>query len=375
MSEKRIVITSLLKPVNDTRLYEKLALSLNKLEGANVHIAAYQAPAPEQLPPGIFLHPIFSFKRLSLGRAAAQIKFFRFLLQVKPQLIIVSTHELLLVSYTYCKFHNCRMVYDIRENYALNLRTQHIYSGSIKQLLAFGVEQAEQLTAPAVSHFLVAERSYVQELPFLSNRFTVLENKYQPDKGYHTPATPVLLPQDTLKLLYTGTISEVYGIFEAVALADMLWQTKRNIHLTIIGYCARQETYHKLQLAIQNKPYITLIGGNRLVPHSQIIEQIRMADLGLLPYRPNESTFRCIPTKIYEYAAHALPFLIQANPYWQALVERYNAGLAIDFRAAEAEGLLLQLMQSSFYKNGIPEEVFWQQEEEKLLKAIAPLLK
>jgi glycogen synthase len=375
MSEKRILLASLLKPINDTRLYEKLATSLSKLPGVQVHIGAYTAPVPATAPDNIHFHPVFDFKRLSTGRLSAQADFYRLLKKIKPDLIIVSTHELLLASLFYKMRHGAKVVYDIRENYALNLRAQHNYSSWMKHVLAFGVRGVERGSAIGIDHFLLAERSYADELPFLHGRYTFVENKYKATSNPFTPRTPVAMPQHgPLHLLYSGTIAEEYGIWEAIELAAQLRHLRPETQLTIIGYCANAHTWQKLQQVCEQSLFIHLIGGDQLVPHSLILEHIQKTHIGLLPYRPNASTFRCIPTKLYEYMAHGLPILIQQNPAWQGIVQQAEAGLSVDFSNLHVNNLYNSLLHTSFYSKGIPANIYWQSEENKLLQAIQPLL-
>ncbi|MER2998238.1 glycosyltransferase [Pontibacter populi] len=375
MSEKRILLASLLKPVNDTRMYGKLGLSLCKLPYAQVHIAGFAAPVPDNIPANMQLHPIFSFKRLSSGRLTAQQKFWRLLQTVKPDLFIVCTHELLLSAWLYARNHNCRLIYDVRENYSLNLTAQDAYNPILKRVLAAGVRSIEKLTAPTIAHFLLAEKSYAQELPFIGNRYTIVENKYKPDTDYRLPDTPVKINRERIKLLYSGTIAGIYGVFEAVKLTEQLYHLNPNSTLTIIGYCAHGPTSQKLKQTIADKPYITLIGGNKLVPYPEILHAIATHDIGLLPYHPNPSTFRCIPTKLYEYMAYGLPILIQQNPIWQNLLLNADAGLTINFNKTGATNLLQTIYDTIFYKNGIPTDIFWESEEEKLIQVVSRVLK
>ncbi|MBJ6117988.1 glycosyltransferase [Pontibacter sp. BT310] len=374
MSEKRILLASLLKPVNDTRMYGKLGLSLCKLPNTRVHIAGFTAPAPAALPINMQLHPIFSFKRLSLGRLTAQQKFWKLLQTIKPDLLIVCTHELLLPACLYARNYKCSVIYDIRENYSLNLTAQDAYNPILKRVLAAGVRNIEKLTAPTIEHFFLAEQSYAQELTFISNRYTILENKYKPAANYSLPATPVRLNPERLKLLYSGTIAGIYGVFEAVELAEQFHQFNPQVTLNIIGYCAHTPTLQKLKQTIADKPYITLTGGEQLVPHPEILQAIATHDVGLLPYQPNPSTFRCIPTKLYEYMGYGLPILMQQNPIWDNLLNKAEAGLTINFNNYSLKSLLQTLYQSYFYKTGIPSDIFWQSEEEKLLQVVGSIL-
>lgn len=374
MSEKRILLASLLKPVNDTRMFEKLGYSLCKLPNTQVHIAGFAAPVPADLPANMHLHPVFSFRRLSMGRIEAQLRYLRLLKSIKPDLIIVCTHELLLPTWRYSRKYKTLLVYDVQENYSLNLTAQDTYNPILKRILAWGIRRIEKLTADGIAHFLLAERSYAQELPFIDARYTILENKYKPAPNYKPRPAPVGINPESIKLLYTGTISGIYGIFEAIRFAEEFFRINNHVTLTIIGYCAHEPTLQRLKKVISGKPYITLIGGNRLVPHPEILQAIATHDLGLLPYQPNPSTFHCIPTKLYEYMAYNLPVLIQQNPLWEEIVTENNAGLSINFNKINLTSLLQTLYNRTFYSSATLENVFWESEEAKLLPLISELL-
>jgi len=373
MSEKRILLASLLKPINDTRMYEKLGLSLSKLPGVQVHLCGFEAAIPADAPLNLHFHPIFQFKRLSLGRAKAQLLYYKLLRRIKPHLVIACTHELLLPSMYYTRRYKAKLVYDVQENYTLNLTAQHNYTSGLKHMLAAGVRSIEKTAAGSIDYYLVAEQSYLQELSFVKSNYTLIENKYKPNLTYTLPATPVTLPQGPLRLLYSGTISEIYGVFEAIAFADAIQQLRPGSTLTIIGYSPQKETWQKINKLATHKPFLHLIGGDKLVPHQQIVQQIQQSDLGLLPYQPNESTFPCIPTKLYEYMAHALPVIVQQNPLWHAIIAQHAAGASINFAGCHAAVLLQALQQHQFYTWGVPKDIGWDTEERKLLQAITRL--
>ena len=253
MFRKRILLASLLKPVNDTRMFAKLGQSLCKLEQAEVHIAGFIAPLPEQSP--ITFHPIFHFKRLSWQRLTAQWTFWKLLNQLRPEVLVVCTHELLPVAWWYKKKHGGQLVYDVQENYQLNLETQQVYGSVLGRLLGKLVRGVEKAVAPWVDHFLLAEASYAQELPFLGNRFTLLQNKFKAPLGFTARQTPVFLQgQAPLKLLYSGTISELYGVLEAISFADQMHAFLPHATLTIIGYAPSAEFLGKVKTRIQDKP-------------------------------------------------------------------------------------------------------------------------
>jgi glycogen synthase len=374
MKKIRVLLVSLLKPIDDPRMYGKLARTLRRLPETEIHVCGYTAPLPPDRE-GISFHPLFSFGRLSAGRFLAQARYLRLLRLLRPELLIVCTHELLLPSLLYKALSGAHLVYDVQENYGLNLRSQQVYPTGVRQLLAGTVRLAERLSATAVDHFLLAEKSYARELPFLRNNFTVLENKvFSLDPPPTRKAIRVPPRPQPLRLLYSGSISRLYGVFEAVALAAQLRQLHPGLEMTIIGYCSQPEELAQLRQALEDKPFIRLIGGDRLVPHADIMACIRSADLGLLPYRPHISTFACVPTKLFEYLAHALPFLIQPNPHWEPLVQRHQAGLFLDFAEPDPAALLQHLEKAVFYPAGAPPEAFWETEAPRLLEEIKNVL-
>ncbi|MDQ3290129.1 MAG: glycosyltransferase [Bacteroidota bacterium] len=369
MKKTRVLLSSVLKPVNDTRMFEKIGSTLAHLGDTEVHIAGFPGEVPSTSLP-IQFHPFRYFKRISWGRVKVQKQYWQFLRQVKPYLIIVSTHELLLVTALYKLFFGGKIWYDVRENYFLNLTTQNTYPFIIKYILAYSIRLFEYLTSPVINHYLLAENSYASELPFLKEKYIILENKFKqptsPNKS--CKSLPIKVKLQRVNMLYSGTISQMYGIFEAVELCQQLHQEYPGFSLTIIGYCAIPSTLEKLKSIIKDKPFITLIGGDKLVPHSQIIAKIQQSDLGLLPYQPHPSTINCTPTKLYEYLANGLPMLVQQNPYWSNRVNQYQAGIHVDFRRVDYKLLIQQLTGKSFYPLGIPSEVFWESDEARLIK-------
>jgi glycogen synthase len=368
MNKKKIVLASILKPVNDARMYEKFGISLSRDPDHEIHIAGYSIqPAPQALPANLYLHPLFSFPRISLARVLAPLKFFKFILKVKPQVIIVTTFELLIVTCIYKILFGTKLFYDIQENYYRNIAYTSTYPPVIRTILAAYTRTIEYMSRPFVSGYLLAERNYEKEFSFSKGKSLLIENK-----ALKPAATPVReRPSvEAIRLLYSGTISEGNGIIEAIELAEKLFRTDKSIKLTIIGYSSIFQTYIKVNHLIKDKPYIKMIGGDNLVPHSEILKEIQKANFGLVCYRPHPSTENCLPTKIFEYHAHLLPMIVQNNPVWKQACETYSSAIFIDYLQFDPQQLLLQMRQTRFYPNGVDEDVFWESEEEKVLSFI-----
>jgi len=379
MALSPLLLASVLKPLDDTRMYGKFGCTLASRPELTVHVAGRRAPRPSTAPANLHTHELLAGSRLSLGRLVAQWRYWQLLRQVKPRLVIVHAPELLPLTLLWRRLGQERQfLYDVRENYALNILTQQVYPGWMRRALASLVRRAETAAAKRAAKIILAERSYADELSFATEEQTVvLENKYQPQPGERMPSVVQAKPSpgETLRLLYSGTISELNGVLDAVAFVRAFRKVRPATHLTIIGFCQQPDLLVRLRQAIAAEPEaITLIGGDQLVPHVHIVAAIQRSHVGLLPYRPHPSSWRCLPTKLFEYAAHGLPMLLPDNPLWLAALAPYQAALRCpSFTQPDAASLAAALDQTAFYPNGIPQEAFWQTETAKLWQIVDSL--
>ena len=395
-------------------MYEKFGISLAKTNKYEIHIAGFkiadcgllisdfksEIPNPKSKIPNISLHPIFNFKRHSIKRIFASLKFYILLLKLKPQLIILNTPELLIVTCLYQIIFGSKLYYDVQENYYRNIACTRIYPPMIRNLIAILVRSLEYVTRPFIDHYLLAERNYEREFSFSKGKSTIIENKYKvPHPLLHSPQLDHVPPEaerekgtqvaksswqiehqiancplPTANLLYSGTIAENYGVFEAVELAKQLYKIDQKINLTIIGYSALKKTLKRLVASVSGFNFIYLIGGDKLVPHTQIIEAIPKADFGLLSYQPNKSTENCIPTKMFEYMAHKLPMIVQYNPLWKSFCNKHNAAIFLDYKKFDPQSLCNKMLTQKFYPEGTPHEVFWDTEEAKLIDLVQKII-
>ena len=377
-----VLLASVLKPIDDPRMRGKFAETFLGWPGAQVHVAGQGTG--DDLPfalteafPRINHHDIFWGSRLGLNRLFAQYRYWR-LLRMRPDVVIVHAPELLPLTLLWQRLGpGRRFVYDIRENYALNIRTQRIYRPWVGRVLAGALRRIEARAAGRAAGLVLAEASYADELPFVAalppGRVIVLENKYQPAPGEVLPTAARSLPGpgEPVRLLFSGTLSELNGVREALALGQQLHATRPGgAHLTLVGYCQQPALLRELQAAAAAHPaWLTLVGGAAPVPHAAVVAAIGRSHLGLLPYRPHPSSERCRPTKLFEYLAHGLPVLVPPNPLWTTPVRAYHAGLVVDFADAAATAVAVAVAlaaDAAFYPQGPPAEALWAGEAKKL---------
>jgi hypothetical protein len=372
--KSKIVIASVLKPVDDTRMFEKFGLTLGGSNLFDIHIVGFKPGRKLQNHPNIHYHPIYDFSRISLGRLLSPLKFFCFLLKVKPEVIMVNCTDLQMVMVVYKIIFGARAIYDVQENYFLNILHTDAFPGIVRPIAAALARSMEWLSSPFIDHFILAERVYSRQLPFIGSKFTVIENKYEPVLPL-TPPIPVKIdPHETLKIVFTGTLAMHYGTLDAIWIANTL-SKHVPIALTIIGRSADKGFLAHLKKLIAGEKHIRLVGGEHPVSHLEIIKAMRAADVGIMSYLPNKSTKGRIPTKLYEYVANRLPILVLHDQDWLHLAQKYGACISI-CKEFDAEVLLKELYSTTFYDNHLPiESLLWKSEREKLLKLLKSCIK
>ena len=176
MTKKKVVLASVLKPINDTRMFEKMGQSLAATNKYDVNIIGFQANKTTSKS-NIKFHPVFAFHRLSINRFFAGNKFYYQLKKIKPDLIIINTHELLWPAILYRLLYGSKVCYDVQENHFRNILFTDSFPLLVRPFLAAFVRTKEYLTYPFISHYFLAETYYSKELHFIGNDFTILENK------------------------------------------------------------------------------------------------------------------------------------------------------------------------------------------------------
>jgi glycosyltransferase involved in cell wall biosynthesis len=303
-----------------------------------------------------------------MKRVLARLKILQKTIQVKPDVLIVNTHELLIVALLNRIIFGTKIVYDIQENYWRNILWTDAFPRLLRPFLATVVRLKEWCFARFFHLFFLAEKGYEKELGFIKKNYVVLENKSQ------LPATFLRQANDRKReLIFTGTLSKSTGVFEAIHLADLLHTIDPDLHLTLIGFCARASELSDIKKEIQEKSYITLVGGDKLVPHREIISRISTANFGIISYPITPHLENKIPTKLYEYLHARLPILLRNHAPWVALCQPDDAAIPVNFEIVNPEELIQKMKSTRFYISE-PRNVDWALEEKKLMKSISEIL-
>jgi glycosyltransferase involved in cell wall biosynthesis len=362
VKKTKIVIASVLKPADDVRAFEKMAMTL-VAAGHEVYLVGM--PASTRITPhGIHFIESVPFRRLAWQRMLAPIRIAKKIRKVKPEYLIVNTHELLIVGFLNRILFGTRILYDIQENYYRNILWTRAFPGWLRVPLATWVRFKEKVLTPFFHGIIFAEKCYTDELRFLASRAVVLENKSVLPDGFKRQPE-----QGKIILAFTGTLGESTGVFDAISLADQLYEKRADIELHIIGFCAMPEVLANIMNRCAGKKYIRLVAGKMQIGHDKILDLISRAHFGIVSYPASPHTADRIPTKLFEYLSAKLPILVSDNPRWRSLTDPISAAIAVDFRDPDVDVILSEMSKREFY-TGPVDEFFWKSEAHKLVDLV-----
>lgn len=366
--KKTIALCAALKPINDTRMYKKFACSLSNRY--QVHCFGYKAsPLPTE--ENIVFHPVFDFGRTAwLKRLWQGFRLIAALQPVKPDVLICHAIELMPWCVLYKLIYGGKLIYDIRENYMLNVLHQQVYAAAVKAPIAFALKMLHRMAVRFSDLVILAERVYAAQLPLANTPYIIVENKSLL-LGDNLQRKIKLQPSKDWRFLVSGTLSEAFGIYEAMDFCRRALETYPQLKFVFCGKSAKPETLEQLNRFSETHHQVNLITSLDPIPHQEIEKQIQACDIMLLPYPKNPSTEGCIPTKLYEALSLHKPMLIQVNAIWEELCKPYPAAVFADLPTAPIASVITELEESYFYRQNASDDASWDGEGSRLLGVIS----
>lgn len=357
---KKIVIASVLKPVNDVRSYRKVAQSLAKTNKYEVNIIGNAGKKGSE-GSNIIFHPHQLkrnqwFKRLLL-RDRILIK----VLRLKPRVLIITTYELINIAVIAKWMIGCKLVYDVQENYSKNvLLKRNAFRWVYAKLIRF----IEWYGSLFIDHYWLAETCYNDELNFHRDRYTIAENKalkIEMDKRNSRP----------LRMLFSGTISTYSGAELALETMVKMIQNQPDAEGYIIGQIHDPKLLENLKTQTLDYPTIQVEISENPVSYDRILERIQWANLGIIAYQENEVNRNKVPTKLYEYSRYQLPYLVQKETSWAKVGDQLGGAIIIDFGQFDPVNTVQILEnESTLFKDPYPSEATWESDSQIIINSI-----
>lgn len=151
----------------------------------------------------------------------------------------------------------------------------------------------------------------------------ILENKSIPiSSGKNTP---------NFKVIFTGTITSYSQAKESIDVYLNIKDQLPKSRLTVIGHTPVSSYRRLMENSYKDHSEIALKLSSNPASHAEIIKEISTANLGIIGYTPNPVNVNKVPTKLYEYTAAKLPYLVQEQTTWSEIGEKLGGAISIDF--------------------------------------------
>lgn len=166
---------------------------------------------------------------------------------------------------------------------------------------------------------------------------------YLPQHAEEIPKTQPKrnIPDDILKIVFTGNIGEAQGLDILVETAKILSeQDIHDIHFTLVGNGRYRETLEEKIATANVASYFTFTGS---VPFKEIPSILSKHHFGFVSLLPDETLNRTLPAKVQTYMAYGIPVLAAANDAIPKLLKEAQCGYASP--AGDAPALALKLIE------------------------------
>lgn len=362
--KKKIVIASVLKPVDDVRSYWKLSQSILKTNKYEVNIIGnVRKKAFKDDKITFYQHKLNRKNWIQRFIVREQILFK--ILKIRPHILIISTHELLNVALIIKLITGCKVVYDVQEDHYKNLR--FIQPSPLRSIYGLIVRLQEQISRLFVNSYWLAEECYEEEIGFTQGKSVTIENKAF---DYSTPARSL----NEIRLLFSGTVSDYSGVKNAIRFFEELKEKHPDTRLKIIGQIHDNGLESWLLEKQKEHEEIDLQISHSAIPHPEILDAISSYNLGVIGYEPNKINRRKIPTKLYEYSRYQLPYVIAQDSYWAKVGDSLGGSIPVDFENIDIEKVIEKWKNSSvLFPLEYPTEATWEFESGKLIQSMKNL--
>ena len=362
--KNKIVIATTLKPVDDIRSWHKLGVSLWQTNKYVLKIIGHRSKILEEKR-GVEKCPYPFDPYLPLFRLFIPFFYLLKIWKFRPSVQIICSWELLPIAIFYKGIFGSKVVYDVQENYSLNVLALGKEPPVLKKIKSSWIRMHEQLAFPFIDEFWCAEPNYPNELRVPPEKIQIFLNKALEYK-------PLQSTDKVNFFLFSGTVGPGQGLNETLE----WWRSYRpyfpDWSLWIMGHCPDAHAFKQLQNLDLVNERILLQVDKKAIPYAEIQKAILKSRAGILAYNPNKATRSKIPTKLFEYAANGCCILqLHPNPTWSNWIQFHKAGFNVFSIQAGEE--LSKILLSWHPPHFTSPDLFWESQEKVLLQSLDQL--
>jgi len=354
---------------NDTRIFFKECVSLAR---AGYDVTLVAPNAPEATVEGVKVVAAKATSGSRIARAtivSARVcaKAFR----TKAKIVHFHDPELIWVGLILRLFGR-KVIFDIHENIAAQIKVKQWIPARNLVAKLYGIFD---WIAAKCFYLVLAEDSYLPIYDKLTKEKNVAIVLNLPDIAQFEKLAPTVRSSSPNGILYIGGVTKVRGIFEMTEAIRLLKDRGIDVHFHCVGPVSpgiieqleATETYREV------KSSITFYGP---IPVYEAYRKAEVCKVGVSILHPIENYLHSYSTKIFEYMATGLPFVVSDFGLYR-FVEEKEVGLLVDPLDPESiaaqigrlltdEQLWMRLSENG--KRVVKSDYSWESQEAKLLR-------
>lgn len=328
-----IAVISTVHDTYDTRIFYKQIASLRRHYRVH-YLSPCAGPPPED-----WIVPLHH-SRSKLGRLKTHLSLLARLPRIKADLYLLHDPELLPLGIL-LRCLGKRVVWDMHEDTYNDIKTKTYLAPLARALLSSTYRAVQWLGYRVLNGFILAEDKYADYFP-APRRTCVVHNYPLLDRLESQRGAP----QQRDTIVYIGSISTNRGVYQLLDIVERLAKRIPEVRLVLIGPFtdeALEASVRRQVLERGLQDNVDIRGRIKNVEAYPLIAQCRVGVALLLP-EPNFA--KSLPTKMFEYMALGLPVVVSDFPLWKEIVERHDAGAAVDPLDVQAAADAIHVMLS-----------------------------
>lgn len=325
MSPKIAHLTTVHKP-RDNRIFNKECTAL-AASGFDITLIARGAGSEDVN--GVHQHELPETRGRLQRLVGGGWNAWRALNSVRPKSVHVHDPELIPLALVWCRLNKAGFIYDSHED------------------LIGQIDGKDYLSGPA----RVLARLYARALMAIVDRFAdavvaatpVIARRFRRQQAHVVRNYPWLkdFPRVEQRDEVPGRVVYIGGITETRQVDSMLGTIAAVPESSMVLAGPTDAFAEKVIADITAEGRIDYIGP---VPPTRIPEILASGAVGFVFLQPLPNYRESLPTKLFEYMAAGIPFVASDFPYFQELLEEYQAGLFVDTTSVDAPAEALRTL-------------------------------
>lgn len=322
-TKRSIAVISTVHATYDTRIFYKQIDSLRRC----YHVI-YLSPvsgAPEQ----DWIVPLYKSSS-KLGRLRTHLSLIMRLRSIKADLYLLHDPELLPLGIVMSALGK-RIVWDMHEDTYNDILTKSYLAPAMRRQVARAYMFLQSLAYRVLKGFILAEDSYSHY--FVGSTKTCVVHNYPLLNRLSEVGEVVKQPAS---LVYIGSIAVNRGVYQLLETVAKLTTRIPAVRLILIGPFADSALEQKVRILIRERGIENNVEIRGPIKNLEAYPVVAQCMVGMALLLPEPNYTKSLPTKMFEYMALGLPVVVSDFPLWKGIVERDEAGFALDPRDTDA---------------------------------------